>query len=379
MDVDQPFESLSEDYRLLLQGVIDSRADGVLILSPSQQIILANRVAETIWASPPQELLGQSLHGLLANVNQLQADQFSTLFSQAQSKSSLTALQHLECKTQKNVIFELSVVLLPHPFHERSLFLATLKPIYKIVDDQRDHAYQTIIRSTDLASIGLLSAGVSHEVNNPLAIIHGFMEIIKERLELLDIFDSDFQEAINAQSKAIKRIQIIVDHLRIFAKVDALKTSRIDLHDLIQDSIKILRSMCEKHNILVIQDLYPHRLFIEANQAGVQQIMLNLLSNALDAITEKQEIEVAEITIKSDYAAGKIDIRVTDTGVGIPQEKLTTIFEPFYTTKAPGKGTGLGLSVSHTLIQEMGGCITIHTAKNQGTTFHITVPGEVDT
>lgn len=256
-----------------------------------------------------------------------------------------------------------------------------------------------ILQQEKMASIGQLAAGVAHEINNPLAFISSnlgtldkyvdklinFMKTQSEMIESLKHIDviekieekrrelkidrvmEDVKDLIAESVDGSERMIKIVHELNCFSRMDEEEYKEADINECIESAVNIVgpelkykATLKKEYGALPVTKCHPHQ---------INQVMVNLLINAVNAIEEQ-----GEITIKTWYADKSIWIEVTDSGHGIPEENLSKIFEPFFTTKEIGKGTGLGLSITYEIIQRHKGDITVKSEWGKGTTFTIRIP-----
>jgi signal transduction histidine kinase len=222
-----------------------------------------------------------------------------------------------------------------------------------------------------LASIGRLAAGVAHEINNPVAIINEKVGLLEDLLKVADEFP--YQEKFLRQSKVIKdsvrRISEITHRLLGFARHLPMKTETIHLEALVREVLGFLGREAEYRNIAINQHIPSDIAPIEADKGQLQQVLLNILNNALAAVNDGGEINIAV----AQQGEEKVAISIADNGMGIAGGDLKRIFEPFFSTKGD-KGTGLGLSITYGIVQKLGGHIEVESEPGQGTTFTIILP-----
>jgi two-component system NtrC family sensor kinase len=235
-----------------------------------------------------------------------------------------------------------------------------------------------LIQSEKMAALGLLVAGVAHEINTPMGAIHSNNDImtravgkVRKLLEpapdnevrrLLDILG----EVCRNNEIATERIMKIVRSLKNFARLDEAERKKVNIHEGIESTLSLLRHQL-KNRIRIVKrfgdipeiECYPNEL---------NQVFMNILVNAAQAIKHR-----GEITVKTWREGDRVKIAISDTGVGIPPENLSKIFDPGFTTKGVGLGTGLGLSICYKIIQDHRGTIEAESSK-QGTTFTISIP-----
>jgi len=235
----------------------------------------------------------------------------------------------------------------------------------KQIEAEKEKFQAQLFHSEKLASIGTLAAGVGHEINNPLAIIRGLVEVIRSRLQG-EAASDEVHNFLNKQELAIERISKIVNGLRTFARSDTSHIEPVNLHLIIQETLSLIEQIYEKSGLKIIIRLESSNPEFLGNHGKVQQVIMNLLSNAKDALEEKNSDRVIEI-VTSDHN-DMIRLEVRDNGAGISKARLGRIFDPFFTTKPPGKGTGLGLPISRSIVESIGGKLIVESVESEGTT-----------
>jgi signal transduction histidine kinase len=231
------------------------------------------------------------------------------------------------------------------------------------------NAQLQIVQSEKMASLGILAAGVAHEINNPLNFIQGgieglemyFQQNLKDHLPEVNTF-------INGIQVGLERAASIVTSMSHYSRNDTKGKSDCNIQTIIENCLVILQNQI-KNRIAVFKDFCPEPLIVHGNDGKLHQAMLNILANSVQAINDEGNIKIT--TWKENK---KIIITVEDNGCGISSENLTKIFDPFFTTKEPGKGTGLGLAITYTIIKEHQGTIEFDSKPGTGTTIKITLP-----
>lgn len=229
-----------------------------------------------------------------------------------------------------------------------------------------------------MATIGVLAAGVAHEINNPLAGISGFAEGLQRRIKLIrDKVDrhiiDDFEEYTQTIINECLRCRDIVQTLLTFSRPVASSLIPVNLNDCVQDTLFILKHhFKDQHNISIKPELGEELPLILGDEPQLKQVIINLITNAIDAIGEDGEIKIQTIT----NSEGGVTIIVEDSGCGIPLELQEKLFEPFFTTKPAGKGSiGIGLSTCFTIVSNHGGKISVTSDEGRGSIFRVTLPG----
>jgi two-component system NtrC family sensor kinase len=241
-------------------------------------------------------------------------------------------------------------------------------------DEKRESMMAEIEHTSKLASIGRLAAGIAHEINNPLAIISAKTGLIMDLLELSEDFKykKKIGSEIHGTSNAVERCKVITHRLLGFARRMDVSLESISINNLMKEVLSFLDQEALYRGIHVDLDLGASLPIIESDRGQLQQIFLNLVNNAIDAIGTD-----GKVTIKTkNRDQNSIQVDVIDNGKGIPQEIIRHIFEPFFTTKDTGekKGTGLGLFITYGIIKKLGGHITVRSMVGVGTTFTVILP-----
>ncbi len=231
------------------------------------------------------------------------------------------------------------------------------------------------LQESKMAALGKMAAGIAHEINNPLAVIGEKAGWIKDLLKRVEVSGNEnFQEIAAAVDKIeyhINRARTITHRLLGFARRMEPVTEILNINTVLEESVAFLENEARYRNIEIKADYAPDLPMTASDTAQMQQVFLNILNNAIDAIGKDGEIH-----LKTRHLAknNEIGIEISDSGPGIPREMLNKIFDPFFTTKEVGKGTGLGLSISYSIVEKLGGRIMVASAEDQGTTFTIYFP-----
>jgi len=256
-----------------------------------------------------------------------------------------------------------------------ALFTNAIVNRIKATDEENAGNFNMLMQANKMISLSKMAAGVAHEVNNPLASIAEKAGWMKDLLLEEDIKNSEsfqeFDDSINKIEEHVARARKVIQNLLGFARRMEPAKEKININNLLDETIGFLENEAKYANIELKKDYRDDIPIITSDLSQVQQVVLNLLNNAIDSISEN-----GTVTVSSRYIpdAEEVRIRVADTGVGIPQERLNKIFDPFFTTKEIGKGTGLGLSISYSIIDKLGGKIQVMSKVGEGTAFTIILP-----
>ncbi|MBI4872558.1 MAG: response regulator [Candidatus Riflebacteria bacterium] len=225
-----------------------------------------------------------------------------------------------------------------------------------------------LLQSEKLSALGELVSGVAHELNNPLAIISGYSELLMEETDLAD----QTKDLMKEIAKSSFRCKKIVENLLTFARQHKPERELIDLNQIVRDALALRAHQLRVDNIAVVDELTSVSATI-ADPYQLQQVFFNIINNAYQAMKSLRK-EGNKLTVRSRERDGMVRIEIGDNGPGIPDALMKRIFDPFFTTKKLGEGTGLGLSISYGIVKEHQGKITVESAAGQGATFVVEIP-----
>jgi C4-dicarboxylate-specific signal transduction histidine kinase len=241
--------------------------------------------------------------------------------------------------------------------------------------ERREHELrdkqEQLVQAGKLATLGELTTGVAHELNNPLNNIGLYVGNVIDRIRLgaddAEPLVSDLEKAMEQVRKATE----IISHLRTFGRAARVSIEQVDVDDVIERSLLLVHEQLRLRGIEVELELCPDELLVVANPIQLEQVFINLLTNARDALADSKR---KTIRIASSRDGERIRIAFSDTGPGIPLELQQRIFDPFFTTKEVGTGTGLGLSITYSILKEYGGEISVDSRPGKGAMFLVELP-----
>ena len=239
-----------------------------------------------------------------------------------------------------------------------------------IVRDMREiiKLKRQLFQTEKMAAVGQLAGGVAHEINNPMSVILGFSQTVARRIT--DEKDPLFLPLKSIEREAM-RCKKLVGDLLTFSRVSKTDREPVLLTQLIDETLSLIESKCKVKNIELIREISITSSTISANKNQIQQVLVNLCNNAIDAMDNGGTLSVG---VSPADKEGYVTMWVKDTGSGIPADIKERIFEPFFTTKEVGKGTGLGLSISYEIVQKHSGKISVDSSQDTGTIFHVKLP-----
>src|SRR3989442_488069 len=324
------------------ETAFDALSEGIAVVDDEGRVRRANRALASLLGMPLQNVVGTPLgEALLGKPNALQE-----LLAATRRGDRPAPLVARSDRLQRAV--RVNAARIPGAATEQSI-------VVMVEDVTEQQALETqLVQSEKLAAVGQLVSGVAHELNNPLTSIAGLSEFLLEQKEL-GKKDRGHLQVIQEQAERAGRI---VRNLLTFARKGAAERVPVDLNDVIRRTLSLTSYDLKLKDIQVERELSGALPDVFGDRHGLQQVVLNLVTNAAHAVAENPRERPREITV-STWFDGQVHLRVADTGPGIPDEVAQSVFTPFFTTKEPGKGTGLGLSITYSIVESHGGQITL--------------------
>jgi PAS domain S-box-containing protein len=350
-----------ERYRALFEQARDGI--GVVRLNDHRLVEANNKVCE-ILGRQQQDCVGQDIRELLKNDQAL----LNTMLSDGHTSGE----SELTIQTGQRQSLPISVSFTPLTTEGEKVMIMSLRDLSlrKRLEAEREEMQRQLYQSSKLASIGELSAGVAHEINNPLNGIINFAQLLKDEETQRSEFEQQMIDGIIDEGG---RIAQIVRGLLTFARVDTHDLTRVHFADSLKTSIALFGRQFEKDGVAVEIDLESDLPLVRADGSRLRQVVVNMISNAHHALKAKtsDSSEQKVFRISARRAGKLVRVEFYDNGVGIKREHLNKVFDPFFTTRRDGGGTGLGLSVSFGIIRDFGGTISVESEEGKYTRFVI--------
>jgi len=350
-------EALQDDEESHRKAIDNAPAPIFKLRCETGAIVYANREAEKITGFSAEELKGRPIWELHP------PDEREELRQLCQDTNSDGYLSREDLRLITKQGGEVSVSVYFGTIEHRGE--RSIQGIYYDVSDRKRLESQ-LIQSEKMAAIGQLAAGIAHEIRNPLGII---MNALYDLSEILPLNNPEVREDLQIAKDEIVRAQEIITNLLEFSRESGAEMEEVSLNDLLRKTLQLMRKYLQTNNVKVVTAFGKVGSCL-ANQNALRQVFLNLITNAVQAMPQG-----GELRLRTQRKANKnVLIECSDTGVGIPEHHLHSIFNPFFTTKEPGQGTGLGLSVVHSIVKRYQGNITVQSKPDAGTTFLIELP-----
>jgi histidine kinase len=362
-ELEEELERSEKKYRDIFSNI---RNPIFVLDADTLEIIDCNNSVQSVYGYGRNEIAGQSFLTLLPESEK------SRYIDQLKNASVINQVKQI--RKDKEIIF-VDLWVSPSEYPGREVLLVTTSDI-----TQRLETEQQLIQASKMATLGEMATGVAHELNQPLAVIKTasrfFMKKVNKREKIDDDILFTMSEEIDSH---VDRATRIINHMRQFGRKADQKLDELQINDVLEKSFEIFSQQLMVRGIEVAWEIEENLPPIMADAGRLEQVFINLLINARDAIEEKWKLKSPQkgdkkITLKSRSEGERVSVEVQDTGGGVAESNLDKIFEPFFTTKEAGNGTGLGLSISYRIVHDLGGRIRVVSRKGNGARFIVTFP-----
>jgi two-component system nitrogen regulation sensor histidine kinase GlnL len=345
-----------------IRDVMESLGEGLVVFDAGARIIAWNRAMAEIWRVPAEGVLGRCCGDVFGDLGPPFCDGVAGLLAGTLSELRLEGIERRR-GDERAVVLDVTGNRLGPPTEPSGVALLIENVTDKV-------ALQRAARQAEkLAALGTLSAGTAHEINNPIGIITGRIDLM-----LRDAESHGLPDALRADLRVLQRnaarVTRIVQRLLAFSRSACGDMARVDLARVVVDTLALVEQPLAAHRVRIVLETAPDLPAVFGDANALAQVVLNLVTNAIEAMAAGGEIRVDLGTAPGDL--GRVRLTVADTGSGIAPHDLARVFEPFYTTKS--QGTGLGLAVSYGIVREHRGVIDVESEVGRGTTFTVTLP-----
>jgi two-component system NtrC family sensor kinase len=336
------------------ENIVESLNVGVLAVDLDGIVESWNTRMEQLFGVARQEAVGRQLSSLLP-------EELSREIAARGDAEQITGIYKQRLHHQgKLLTLNVSITPLVSKSSERIGRLLLFDDV-----TQRERMEEQMSQTEKLTSLGLLAAGVAHEVNTPLAVISNYIQMLAKQMPESDPRHSIIEKIVKQTFRASE----IVNNLLNFSRTGAAEAADVDVNRVVEETLSLVAHPLKTSQIRVVMQLGAPLPAVRGSANKLQQVFLNLFLNARDAMPGGGMLEV-----RTAAHNGSVEIEIADTGAGIPREHIHRIFDPFFTTKASGRGTGLGLSVTYGIIKEHSGKIDVRSTPGKGTSFHVEFP-----
>lgn len=341
-----------------LTSTLENMWEGVILLDVDRHALFCNSSARKIFNCAPMDHQVDLTH-FCPYVSE---DPYLVNAVRRFKKQEKGVRQHeSEDETGRSLLLSISPI-----FSEKEDYLGSVYLIHDQTDLKR--LQKELAVREKLAVVGEIAAGVAHEINNPLDGARNCLHIVREKTA----HNTQTQSLLDLIDEGLVRIATVVRRLLMFSRQQALSPDRLDLLEIVRNALRLVSSKVEDQEVALMTFFPQESIWINADPHYLSQVFINIIINSLEAIKGVGRIDV-KISISRE-SPGFAEVRISDNGMGIPQENIERIFEPFFTTKSAEKGTGLGLHLSHKIVEEHGGRIRVESPGGKGACFAVLLP-----
>ena len=360
-------EKEAQESEAKYQTIFNTIPNPVFILDPkSLEIIDCNASVTSVYGYNKEEIVSTSFLELF------ERNDHDQLQSQITSFNLLSQLRQIR---KNGEMIYVNIRVSRTDYAGKEVLLVTTSDI-----TERLMAQQQLIQASKMATLGEMATGIAHELNQPLSVIKTSGSFILKKIKKKEPIKEDILGILAEEIDGhVDRASKIINHMREFGRKSEVKKEKVDVNAVLIKALEIFSQQLKLRQIEVVQELDDNLPAIMADANRLEQVFVNLLINARDAIEEKPDWgfgspENKKIFLKTGTDGGKVKIEIRDSGTGIPLSIQEKIFEPFFTTKGVGKGTGLGLSISYGIVQDYDGSIRVESTEGEGSNFIIKFP-----
>ncbi len=339
----------------------------MLVLGEDGKVLESNALARECFGYTQSELLSLNVRDLLKLENNTTWNIVLDLVRQKSKWKGEAIGKYYDSEKAFNAEVTISTLGAKEGNTTRLLCFVLDISEHKTAEKKEKELRSRLIHSAKLSSIGLLSAGIAHELNSPLTGILSFFRLRLKEAEK----DPKLYEKLTIMLEASEHMAKIINNLTAFSRETNYKLSEINLNDIIESTLSFSSQLLVKNNINIVKKYTPDLMKIKGNKEELQQVILNLITNGRDAMSAGGEFTISTYNLKDE---NKVVVEFLDNGTGIKEGDLEKIFDPFFTTKSPGEGTGLGLFISKGIVKSHSGEILVESKPGKGARFILSLP-----
>ncbi len=382
-----------------LETILDGIQDFILIFSPDREIVEVNEAFLKHMNYTREEVIGRKCYDVYKEVTRKSSnchakcplekvirekrhcrEELIRLGPDGKARyAEVTIYPVWEKKGKISKFIEISRDITKRKANEKETHNYLVKMVEERTRELKE-THERLLHQDKMASLGKLSSSVVHEINNPVAGILNLVMLSKRILLEDNVPQEDIDSIIQylgLMETETRRIGRIVSNLLVFARHSDIEVIKFDVNSLIDQTLLLNSNLLKINKIRIIEDLEHNLPLISGSEDQMKQVLMNLISNAVESMSNSKRKKLT-IQTRSRKLKKVVVIKIIDTGNGIPEESISKIFEPFYTTKKKGKGVGLGLSVVYGIIKEHGGELFVNSTPDKGSDFSITLNKELN-
>jgi len=374
----------SSDIEAQLRLLFESLAGYTIIAADFDGNIIAyNEGASQIYGYAPKEIIGKQNIEIFFPREFIEAGELQRILDELMAKGGYSYEGEKIRKNGERFPAKILFTLTKDNNGKKVGFIEIVEDLTerKRAEEEREKMQAQLLQAQKLEAIGRLTAGIAHDFNNMLLVIQGYTDLLMMKVDETDPLYANLKEIYLTCTS----VADLIRKLLLFSRKQPMKLTLLNANNRVDDLLKMLNRLIGE-DIAVTTDLEPDLWMVRADEGNIEQVIMNLVVNAKDAMSMtnggKLTIKTENVTLNEEHCRGIpeawpgkfVCLSVADTGVGMDEETIQHIFEPFFSTKDAGKGTGLGLSVVYGIVQQHGGWINVHSDPRQGSTFNVYLP-----
>jgi two-component system, LuxR family, sensor kinase FixL len=360
-----------------LNSILNASIEGIVVIDLTGTIVSVNSAVENIFGFTAEELIGNSVNLLLPINLRKKQDYYLEKYLRIFIPKAIGHIREVEGLRKDGSLVPLDMTIAEFPLDGVQYFSGIVRDVSarKLQEQQEREHLEKLAHVTRLGLMGEMASGIAHEVNQPLSAVVNYTQTCLRFLQNENPNLEKISETmLKANQQALKAGQII-HNMREFVKTRKIRRSTVDINELIYDAISLFESDFKQHLIEMRFELTKSLPYVFIDRVQIEQVILNLIRNSIDALKEMPQFTQRQLSIESSLTPVKyIEIRVKDNGPGLTAIQREKILTPFFTTKA--SGMGMGLSISRSLVEAHHGTLHFNSKEDKGTTFYFTLPTE---
>jgi two-component system sensor kinase FixL len=360
-----------------LNSILNASIEGIIVIDPAGAIVSVNTAVENIFGYHAEELIGNSIKLLMPIAMRKNQDLYLEKYLRIFIPKALGQIREVEGLRKDGMLVPLDMTVAEFPLDGVRYFSGIVRDVSarKLQEQQEKEHLEKLAHVTRVGLMGEMASGIAHEVNQPLSAVVNYTQVCMRLLQSEKQDMAKIGEIMQkANQQALKAGQII-HSMREFVKHRKIHRSTVDINDLIYDAISLFESDFKQNLISMRFELTKSLPSVFIDRVQIEQVLLNLIRNSIDALKELPQFTQRQLSIESSLnPINYIEVRVKDNGPGLTQQQQEKILTPFFTTKS--SGMGMGLSISRSLVESHHGTLHFNSKEDKGTTFYFTLPTE---
>ena len=362
------------DREARLKAILDTAVDGIITIDEHGVIESVNAATERIFGYARQELVGRNVSLLMPSPYREEHDRYIADYLRTGEKKIIGIGRDAEGRRKDGSRLPINLAVSEVRVHGKRLFTGLVRDISdrRHAEDRARRRLEELTHAARLSTLGELTTGIAHEVNQPLAAIVSFAEACLRMLRSGKAAPEKLEDALEQIAAQGQRAGQIIQHLRRLARKDESERTRIDLNQVVEVVLGLVTNELDAHGIRVQRKLETGLPPVDCNRIQIEQVVLNLVRNAMDAVQTLSPGDRRITIVTARHEGPLVELTVEDTGEGFAGDNVEQIFETFYTTKPAG--LGMGLSISRSIVEDHGGRLWANARPGGGAAFHVTLP-----